>query len=77
MTDKQKEAVKVLNKLRDWNLVNYSDKPKPILSEDDYMTLLDAIISGDSEPRFYTYINPSITPLDAYYDLNTTMTSRK
>ena len=59
MTDKQKEAITLLNNLR--SPMNPSEKPS--ITEDEYYTLLEFIIGEQPQPQvtFVPY-TPSTTP---------------
>lgn len=70
MTQKQKDAITVLNKIKEqwWNTMEGHTN----LSEEDYMTILEAII--DNSVTYYPYIpqNPTPQPLEPYYKQWTT-----
>lgn len=63
MTQKQKDAVKVLNKIKEqwWNTM----EGHSYLSEEDYMTILEAIV--DNNETCYPYVPQNHQPLEPYY----------
>ena len=61
MTEKQKEAIQIINRIRDWHNINH----KSFISEDEYMTVLEAIMDNDC--TYYPYIPTTPQPLDPYY----------
>ena len=73
MTQKQKDAIKVLNRIKEqwWNTMEGHTN----LSEEDYMTILEAIV--DNNEIYYPYVPQNPQPLGPFYQKEFTVTCKK
>lgn len=73
MTQKQKDAIKVLNRIKEqwWNTMEGHTN----LSEEDYMTILEAIV--DNNGIYYPYVPQNPQPFGPFYQKEFTVTCKK